>query len=165
MPLLGLLYAFLLLNYHGPILLLGLHSCYFRLFLTHYIAYRLPWPISSSLGVFGLFPFLGYPRPILILHSPGPLLTLLGFSSPITLSFILSAHGLSINPLLSYFITSSLLWLILTFLHHIMPMGLLFLSLDSFYAHFLLSRPIYLFYGPIIYCSCHSGLMVLLAIP
>ena len=132
MSLLGLLYAFVLLNYHGPVILLGLHSCYLGFFLTHYIVYGLPWPISSSLGIFGLFPFLVLPRPIRILHSHGPLLTLLGFPGPIILSFILRAHGLPINPLLSYFITSGLLWPILTFLHHIMPMGLLFLFLGSF---------------------------------
>ena len=140
----GLLYAFLLLNYHGPILLLGLHSCYFGLFLTHYIAYELPWPISSSLIILGLFPFLGHPRPILILHSPKPLLTLLGFPSPIILSFILNAHGLSVNLLLSYFITSSLLWPIFTFVYHIMLMGLLFLFPDSF-------RPVCFPQGPFMY--------------
>ena len=88
------------------------------------------------------FFLLGHPRPIcfprassahfLILHSYGLLLTLLDFIGPITISFIFGAHRLSINPLLSYFITSGLLWSILTFLHHIMPMGLLFLSLGSF---------------------------------
>ena len=88
------------------------------------------------------FFLLGHPRPIcfpwassahlLILHSYGLLLTLLSFPSPITVSFILEAHGLFINSLLSYFITSGLLWPIFTFLHHIMPMGLLLLSLGSF---------------------------------
>ena len=68
----------------------------------------------------------------LILHTHGILLTLLGFLSPITLSFILGVYGLSINSLLFYFITSSLLWPILTFLHHITSMGLLFLSPGSF---------------------------------
>ena len=100
------------------------------------------------------FFLLGHPRPICIpwaslahfpiLHSHGLLLTLLGFLGPITLSFIVGAHGLSINSLLSYFITFDLLWLILTFLHHIMPMGLLFLSLGS-------SRPICFPQGPFIY--------------
>ena len=54
---------------------------------------------------------LGHPRPIcfswassalfLILRSYGLLLTPLGFPSPITLSFILKTHRLSISPLLS----------------------------------------------------------------
>ena len=37
----------------------------------------------------------------LTLRSYGLLLTPLGFPNPITLSFILGAHGLAINPLLS----------------------------------------------------------------
>ena len=114
-------------------------------FLTHYIAYGLLCPISF---------LFGHPWPIcfpwasmahfLILHSHGLLLTLLGFPNPITLSFILGAHGLSINLLLFYFITLSLLWPILTFLHHIMPMSLLLLSLGSF-------RSICFPQGPFIY--------------
>ena len=97
-----------------------------------------------------LFPF-GHPWPtsfpwpfFLTLRSHGLLLTLLGFPDPITLSFILGTHGLSINPLLSYFITSSILWPILAFLHHIMPMSLLVLSLGS-------SRPICFPQSPFIY--------------
>ena len=114
-------------------------------FSTHYIACGLLCPISF---------LFGHPWPIcfpwasmahfLILHSHGLLLTLLGFPNPITLSFILGAHGLSINLLLFYFITLSLLWPILTFLHHIMPMSLLLLSLGSF-------RPICFPQGPFIY--------------
>ena len=78
------------------------------------------------------FPLWASLAHFLILRSRGLLLTLLGFPRPITLSFILGTHKLSINPLLSYFITSGLLWPILTFLHHIMPMGLLILF--SFWA-------------------------------
>ena len=103
--------------------------------LTHYTTCGLPWPTSFSLGILS---------PFLILHSHGLLLTLLGFPGPISISFILGVHELSINPLLSYFITSGLLWSILTFLHHIMLMGLLFLSLDSF-------RPICFPQGPFVY--------------
>ena len=109
-------------------------------FLTLYIACGLIWPNSFSLGILSLFAVLGYPWPscfpwassahFLILHWL--LLTLLGFLDLIVISFILGAYGLSINPLLSYFITSGLLWPILTFLHHIMPTGLLLLSLGSF---------------------------------
>ena len=105
----------------------------------------LSWPITLLIGSF--VPFLSSWASLahfLILHSHGLLLTFLGFPGPINLSFILGAHGLSINPLLSYFITSSLLWPILTFLHHIMPIGLLLLSLGSF-------RPICFPQGPFIY--------------
>ena len=61
-------------------------------FLTHYIACGLLWPIC--------FPWASSAH-FLILHSHGFLLTLLGFLDPITISFILGVHGLSINPLLS----------------------------------------------------------------
>ena len=108
-------------------------------------------PFLSPLAHFFL---LGHPQPIcfpwassahfLILHSHGLLLTLFSFPDPITVSFILGAHGLSINPLLSYFVTLVLLWPILTFLHHIMPMSLLSLSGGSF-------RPVCFPQGPLIY--------------
>ena len=147
-PLLGLLHVLLSIGYNDPVWSFGLYSCYFGL----------SWPITLLVGSFG--PFL-YPwaslKHFLILHSHGFLLTLLGFPNPIVLSFILGARGLSINPLLFYFITSGLLWLILTFLHHIMLMSLLLLSLGS-------SRPIYLLYRPMIHCFCHLGLMVFLSI-
>ena len=114
-------------------------------FLTHYIAYGLFCPISFLFGHPWpiCFPWISLAH-FLILHSHGLLLTFLSFPSLITLSFILGAHVLSINPLLSYFITLNLLWPILTFLHHIMPMDLLLLSLGSF-------RPIFFPQGPFIY--------------
>ena len=96
---------------------------------ANFFLHRYPWPFSAH---------------FLILHSHGLLLTLLCFPGPITLSFILGAHGLSINPLFSYFITSGLLWSILAFLHHIKPIGLLLLSLSS-------SRPIFFPQGPFLY--------------
>ena len=113
-------------------------------FLTHYIAYGLLCPISFLFGHpwFFCFPWASLAH-FLILYSHGLLLTLLSFPDLITLSFILKAHGLSINHLLSYFITLDLLWPILTFLHLIMPMGLL-LFLGSF-------RPICFPQGPFIY--------------
>ena len=113
-----------------------------------------PWPISSSLSILGPFFFpwassthflsLGHPRPISNSVFPWAFTNSLAFPSPITISFILRVHGFSINPLLSYFITSGLLWSILTFLHRIIPMGLLLLSLGSF-------RPICFPQGPFIY--------------
>ena len=118
-----------------PCLLGIFHWIYTHVTLDFLVPLHCLWALLSH------FLFLGHPRPIcfpwtfahfLILHSHEFLLTLLDFLNPITISFILEAHGFSINPLLSYFITSSLLWPILTFLHHIMPMGLLLLSLGSF---------------------------------
>ena len=78
-----------------------------------WVFYYFRAPVSHS------FPF-GNPWPIfLILHFHELLLTLLDFLGPITLSFILGAHGFSINPLPFFAcITSGLLWPILTFLHH-----------------------------------------------
>ena len=65
-------------------------------------------PMSHFLlGILGPFTFLGHSRPFLILCSHGLLLTPLGFSGPITLSFIFWAYGFSINPLLSLLV---LLW-------------------------------------------------------
>ena len=45
-------------------------------------------------------------------------------------------------------ITSGLLWPIFTFLHHILPMGLLLLSLRAPLGPFAFSMPVCIFYGP-----------------
>ena len=83
------------------------YSCYFGLFFF-YIACGLLYPIYFFLGILGSFAFLGHPWPFfLILCSHGLLLTPLGFSGLITLSFIFWAYGFSINPLLSLL---ALLW-------------------------------------------------------
>ena len=132
-PLLGLLHALLSIGYNDLVWSLDLYSYYFGL----------SWPITLLVGSFGpfLFPWASSAY-FLILHSHGFLLTLLGFPGTITISF--GVYRLSINPLLSYFITSGLSWPILTFLHHIMPMGLLLLLLGSF-------RPICFPQDPLIY--------------
>ena len=119
-------------------------------FLTHSIACGLPWPISSSLGILGPFSFLGHPWPIPILNSHELLLILLGFPGPITISFTFGVHGLFINPLLTYFITSGLFWLIIIFL---LPMVLLLHSLGSF-------RPICFFQGPFIMLWAYDSLFL-----
>ena len=59
--------------------------------MSHY-PFRHPWPIYFPWVFLILF---------LTLHSHRFLLTPLGFPDPITLSLILGAHGLAINPLLS----------------------------------------------------------------
>ena len=105
-PLLGLLYAFLLLNSSSPILSLGLYSCYFGLHysisslsssLGPFYSFRHPWPVSfpwASLAHFNpLFPWafaksFGLPRP----KSPYPLL--------------LGLIGISTNP----YLLNSFLW-------------------------------------------------------
>ena len=60
--------------------------------LAHFFLLRHPWPIC--------FPW-AFSVHFLILHSHELLITLLGFPSPITTSFILEVYGLSTNPLLS----------------------------------------------------------------
>ena len=75
---------------------------------------------------------------------------------------ILGVYGLAINPLLSLFaLFLGLQWPILTLLHHILPMGMLFLSFWASLSPFTSSRPICLFHEPVIRYSCHLGLMVL----
>ena len=66
--------------------------------LSHLFPPRHPWPICFPWASLALF---------LTLRSHGLLLTLLGFLDLVTLSFILEAHGLAINPLLSLLV---LLW-------------------------------------------------------
>ena len=129
-------------------------------FLTHSIAYGLLWHISFSLGILSPFSFLGHPWPIPILHSHGFLLTLLGFLGPITISFTFGVYGLSVNPLLTYFIILGLFWPILTFL---LPMGLLLLSLGSFRPTCFL-RGLFIILWALIHHSCHSSLMIFLSI-
>ena len=60
--------------------------------LSHLFSLRHAWPICFPWASLALF---------LTLCSHGILLTPLDFPNPITLSFILGAHGLAINPLLS----------------------------------------------------------------
>ena len=68
----------------------------------YYIACGLFCPIYFLLGILGSFAFLGVCLVLfLTLRSHEFLLTPLGFHDPITLSFILRAHRLAINPLLS----------------------------------------------------------------
>ena len=66
--------------------------------MSHLFSFGCPWPICFPWASLALF---------LILHSHGLLLGFLGFPGPITLSLILGAHGLAINPLLSLL---TLLW-------------------------------------------------------
>ena len=165
-PILGLLYAFLLLNSNSPILSLGLYyavlgflgsfHCFqaplshffllgilgpfhhFRAPLSHlssfvpFYSFRHPRPVSSLSGSFIPFYSFRHPRPIPILYSHGPLLSLLGFPGPnyhIIYFWGLCAFHQLLTHLIQYFVP---LWPILAFLDHILPMGLLFLSPDSF---------------------------------
>ena len=140
-PLLGLLYAFPLLNSSNPTLSLSFYSCYFGL----------PWPISSLLGFFCPIYSFRHPRPIPIpwaspAHSNssfhGFLLIILGFSGPNY--HILHFRGLwAFPPTLSYLVPSfGLIQPILAcFPFLIMPMSLPLLSPGSF-------GPTYFLWGP-----------------
>ena len=108
-----------------------------------------------SLSLFGHFPnsafpwaftnFFGLPRPNYLIPHPWGSWT---------------CH----QPLTFFaYITSGLLWSILTFLHHILPMGLPLLSLRAPLGPFTSPRPICLFHGLTIHYSCHLGLMVFLS--
>ena len=138
-PILGLLYAFLSLDYSDPTLSLGLHSCYLG-FLDPFHCLR------ASLAHFF---FLRHPRPTFfpwtfLAHSNSAFswafVNSFGLPRPNYYILYLCGHGLSINPLLTYFITLGLPRSILAF---ILTMGLLLLSLGYF-------RPACFLQGPFI---------------
>ena len=99
----------------------------------------------------------------LILYSHGLLLTPLGFLSLITLSFILGAHGLSINPLLSLLALLRACCGPFSFFYITCCPWVCYFSLWALLGPFAFSRLICLFYGPMIYYFCHLGLMIFLS--
>ena len=114
---------------------------------------RHPWPIyflwaSSSL--------------LLTLHSHGLLLTSLDLSDPVTSFSSLGFMSLSLTP---YFLCLHYFWaysgLFSLFLHHILLMGMLFLSFRASLSPFTSLRPICLFHELVIHHSCRLGLMAL----
>ena len=85
----------------------------------------------------------------------------IGLYWPNYFMLIFGVHELAINPLLSLFaLLLGLQWPILTFLHHILSMGMLFLSFRASLSLFTSSRPIFLFHELMIHHSCRLGLMV-----
>ena len=118
--LLGLLHIPLSIGYNDPVWSLDLCLCYFglswpiTLFVSSFV------PFFSSLGIFS--PFFNYAFPWVFTNS-------FGFSGLITYPLSLRLMHF---PSIPYFITLGLLWPIITFLHHIMPMSLLLLSLGFF---------------------------------
>ena len=112
-----------------------------------------PWPVLLPLGF--LIPFTNSAFPWAITNF-------IGLPWPNYFILILGVHGLAINPLLSLFaLLLGLQWPILTFLHHILPMGMLFLSFRASLSPFTSSGPTCLFYEPMIHHSCRLGLMAL----
>ena len=112
-------------------------------------------PHLLSLGLFGPFPNSAF---------PWAFTNSFGLAWPNNLIFHPWSSWTCHQPLTFFScITSSLLWPILTFLHHILPIGLPFLSLQAPLGPFTSSRPICLFHGPAIHYSCRLGLMALLS--
>ena len=101
-----------------PLVLL-LH--YLRALMSHSLPLGHPWPVCFSWASLAIFP---------ILHSYEVLLISLAFSGPITLSLILGAHGLTINPLLSLL---TLLWACYG------PFSLFFITYCPWVCHFSFS--------------------------
>ena len=126
--------------------------------MSHLFSFGCPWPICFPWASLALF---------LILHSHGLLLGFLGFPGPITLSLILGAHGLAINPLLSLL---TLLWA------YRGPFSLFHIIYCPWFAFFFFlyfraplspftpSKPICLSHVLVIYYSCRLGLMGFLSI-
>ena len=105
---------------------------------------------------------LGFLIPFTNSASPWTITNFIGLPWPNYFILILGINGLAINPLLSLFaLLLGLQWPILTFLHHILPMGMLFLSFWASLSPFTSSRPICLFHELVIHHSYRLGLMVL----
>ena len=105
---------------------------------------------------------LGFLIPFTNSAFPWAITNFIGLSQPNYFILILGIYGLAINPLLSLFLLFlGLQWPILTFLHHILPMGMPFLSFQASLSPFTSLRPICLFHEFVIHHSCHLGLMVL----
>ena len=131
---------------------LGFLFHHLRAPVSHLFLIRHPWPIYFSWASLALF---------LTLHSYGLFTNSVGL--PLPNYFIPHPWGLwACHQPFTFFtcITTGLLWPILTFLHHILPMGLLLLSFRALLGPFASLRPIYSFYEPIIHYSYHLGLMV-----
>ena len=105
---------------------------------------------------------LGFLILLLTLHSHGLLLTSLDFPNPITSFSSLGFMGLPLTP---YFLCLHYFWAysgpFSLFLHHTLPMGMLFLSFRAFLSPFTSLRPICLFHEPVIHHSCRLSLMAL----
>ena len=122
------------------------------------VSFVFPWASSAhllALGLLSLFPNFVFPwafTNFIRLPRPNYFILILGVYKP------------AINPLLSLL---AFLWAcrgpFLLFFHIIHCPWVcysLFLSFRAFFSPFAFSRPIYLFYGPVIHYSCCMDLMV-----
>ena len=93
---------------------------------------------------------------------PWAITNFIGLPWPNYFILIFGVHGLAINP---YFLYLHYLWAcsgpFSLFLHHILPMGMLFLSFRASLSSFTSSRPICLFHEPVIHHSFRLSLMAL----
>ena len=113
-----------------------------------------PWPICLLWDSSAI---------LLTLYSHGLLLTLLGFPGPITSYSFLGFMGLPSIPYSLYLYCFGPTTAYSYFFHIIhcpWVCYLLFLSFRVLLSPFALSRPIYLFHGPVIHYSCCLDLMI-----
>ena len=122
--------------------------------VSHLFLLGHPWPIYFPWASLALF---------LTLHSRGLLLTHLGFLGRITLSLILEAHELAINPLLSLFALLRACCDSFSLFYIMYCPWVCYFSLQAPLGPFVSLRPICLFHGPTIHYSYRLGLMVFLS--
>ena len=150
---LGLLLILLLMTQCGHLGFI-LHSLW--ALLSYLFPLGHPWPICFPWASLAIF---------LTLCSHGLLLIPLDFSGLITLSFILGVHRLAINPLLSLLALLRACCGLFSFFYITYYPWVWYFSLSRApLGLFASSRPICLFYRPMIHYSCHLGLMVFLSI-
>ena len=146
-PLLGLLYAFLLLNSNSPVLSLGLYSCCFALH----------WPISSLSSSLGPFYSFGHPQPVSfprtsLVHSnpsfPWAFAKSFGLPQPkLPYPLLSGLIGFFTNP----YLLNSFLWVpsahscLLSISHNVHGFTASFFKL--LWVHLLSLRPFYYFTG------------------
>ena len=129
-----------------------------------FLTYGLLCPSCFSLGILGPFACLGLPRPFfLTLYSHGLLLTSLGFPGPITSYSSLEFMGLPSIPYslrLHCFEPAAARSYFFHIIHCPWVSYSPFLFFWALLSPFAFSRPIYLFYGPVIHYSYRLDLMV-----
>ena len=126
----------------------------------YYIACGLFCPIYFLLDILGPLAFLG---PFSNSAFSWAFTNSFGLPWPNYLISHPSAHGLPLTP---YFLCLHYFKLVVIHSHfstYILLIGLLLLSLRASLGPFASSRPICLFYGPMIHYSCYLSLMVFLS--
>ena len=136
----------LLMTQYSHLGLFGCIAC--GLFAFHLFSLGHPWPICFSWASLAFF---------LTLYFHGLFTNFFGLLRPNYL--IIHPWDLwACHQPLTFFacITLGLLWPILTFSYHILPMSLPFLSFWASLSLFAFLKSICLFHGPVIYYSCRE---------